>query len=380
LARWELYAGFLIQALVIGPWIVAVTDTSNGKEALRALFWHNVVGRFTQVSAPAALDYSTGHKNSPGKYFIELPVYLLPWTLLVGAALRRSWDRVRIAGREGTPWRFALGAALPFLLVLSIAATARDIYSAPGLLGCGVLVALWMVDAQRSATRLDLWAMRASRWLVAILTLLFALFAAVMALATSHAGYLLATAVVLAITIEATRRSARAQGRGDLPDSFGWMYGSYVAAVCVTGVAVFPAIDRWHDLQQLAVRIHKDCAHCDLALLNPDETTIAMLDHGLRTRFTILDTDAPGDAPERLVSEWFNTHGAAGCVLVLLPGHAPGELTRFIDRFHRIKVPDDGIASVLSAQGIASVLRRYDVPEGRRYVLLARPDAAVKER
>jgi 4-amino-4-deoxy-L-arabinose transferase-like glycosyltransferase len=371
LARWELYAGLVLQALVIGPWIVAVTETPIGKDALLTLFWHNVVGRFTQVSAPAALDYSTGHKNSPGKYFIELPVYLLPWTLLVVAAVRRGWERVRIAGPVGTPWRFALSAVLPFLLVLSIAATARDIYSAPGLLGCGVLVSLWMIEAQRSANRLDSWAMRATRWLVAVIALLFALFAAAMAWATSQDAYLLATAAVLLIAVESTRRSARAQTRGDWLRSFGWMYGSYVGAVCITGLAVFPAIDRWHDLAQLAERIHADSEHCQLALLSPDETTIAMLDHRLRTRFTVLDGDAPGaSSPERLVADWFDTHGRAGCILVLLPGHAPGELTRLIERFHHLKPPGDGVAGVLASRGIASVVRRYDVPQGRRYALL----------
>jgi hypothetical protein len=222
--------------------------------------------------------------------------------------------------------------------------------------------------------------MRASRWLVAIVASLFALFAAVMALASSHSAYLLATAAVLAITIAATRLSAHAQGRGDLPRSFGWMYTAYVAAVCITGIAVFPAIDRWHDLGQLAVRIHKDGEHCSLALLNPDETTIAMLDDRLRTPFTILDSDASGDSPERLVSDWFNTHGAAGCVLVLLPGHAPGELTRLLDHVHRTKPADDGLAGMLRSRGIASVLHRYDIPQGRRYALLARPDAVAQER
>ena len=82
----------------------AVTETPGGSDALLALFWHNIVGRFAKISAPAALDYSGGHKNTPGKYFIELPVYLLPWTLLVAAALRRAWDRVRVPGRAGTPW------------------------------------------------------------------------------------------------------------------------------------------------------------------------------------------------------------------------------------------------------------------------------------
>src|SRR5581483_111590 len=145
--------------------------------------------------------------------------------------------------------------------------------------------------------------------------------------------------------------------------------------------AVFPAIDRWHDFEQLAGRIHQDSEHCELAVLSPDETTIAMLDYRLRTRFTLLEGDAPaGSSPERLISDWFATHAAAGCVLVLLPGHASGELTRLIERVHPVKVPDDGLAGMLKSRGIASVLRRYDIPQGRRYALLGPPDAAVKER
>jgi 4-amino-4-deoxy-L-arabinose transferase-like glycosyltransferase len=379
LARWELYAGLVLQALVIGPWIWAVMQTPSGMDSLAALFWHNVIGRFTKVAAPAALDYSTGHKNTPGKYLIELPVYLLPWTLLVVAALRKAWARVRTKGLEGTPWRFAIAAAVPFLIVLSIAATARDIYSAPALLGLGVLVGLWMVEAQRSPTRLDGWAMRATRWLVALIGCGFALFAGVMAFATAQYAYLLATAATLVGVFEATRRSVRAQTGGDLRGSFGWMYGSYVLALSITALAVFPAIDRWHDLAGLAGRIHNDSEHCDLALLNPDETTVAMLDHGLRTSFAILDPEAgAGGSSERLVADWLSAHGATACVLVLLPGHAPGELTRLVASIHPLKPPDDGIAGTLKSQGTASLLHRYEIPQGRRYALLGPPDAGTQ--
>jgi 4-amino-4-deoxy-L-arabinose transferase-like glycosyltransferase len=374
LVRWELYVGFVLQGLVIGPWIAAVMRTPGGMDALSALFWHNVVGRFMKVAAPAALNYSTAHKNAPGKYFLELPVYVLPWTLLVVAALRRAWERVRAPGAEGTPWRFAIAATLPFLLVLSVAATARDIYSAPGLLGLGVLVGLWMTEAQSSPTRFDGWAIRATRWLVAIIGCGFALFACIMAFATAQYAYLLATAAVLAVAFEATRRSARAQNGGNLRGSFGWLYGLYVAAVCITGLAVFPAIDRWHDLASLAARINNDGKHCDLALLSPDETTVAMLDHGLRTPFAVLDAQAAANAPaERVVSDWLNSHGASACILVLLPGHAPGELTRLMELVHPLKQPDDGIAGALESKGTATVLRRYEIPQGRRYGLLGPP-------
>ena len=380
LRRWQLYAGLILQVAIIGPWIYAVTRTSQGQEALSTLFWHNIVGRFTRISAPAGLDYTSAHRNTIGKYFIELPVYLLPWTLLVTAALKRAWDRIRVPGPAGTPWRFALSASLPFLIVLSVAATARDIYSAPALLGLALLVGLWTVDAQLSPTRFDKFALRWTRWLVAIIATCFALFPAVLSLATSHAIYLVATVTALAVVAVATRLSARALQRGDLQRSFEWTYTSYATALCMMALATFPAIDRWHDLNQLARHINTDSAHDELALLFPDETTVAMLDDGLRTPFTVLSndsidaaTDQVNRTPEQLVTHWFTAHGPNARVLVLLPGHAPGELTQFFARFHPIQQPDDGTVAKLTTEGVASLLHRYDVPQGRRYALLGPP-------
>jgi 4-amino-4-deoxy-L-arabinose transferase-like glycosyltransferase len=382
LRRWQLYAGLILQIAIIGPWIYAVTRTSQGQEALLTLFWHNVVGRFTRITAPAGLDYTTAHRNTIGKYFIELPVYLLPWTLLVAAALKRAWDRIRVPGPAGTPWRFALSASLPFLIVLSVAATARDIYAAPALLGLALLVGLWTVDAQLSPTRFDKFALRWTRWLVAVIATCFALFPAVLSLATSHAIYLVATVAALLVVVVATRLSARALQRGDLQRSFEWTYTSYATALCLMALATFPAIDRWHDLNQLARHINTDSAQDELALLFPDETTVAMLDDGLRTRFTVLSndsidagTDQANRTPEQLVTHWFSAHGPNARVLVLLPGHAPGELTQFFARFHPIQQPDDGTVAKLTAEGVASLLHRYDVPQGRRYALLGPPGA-----
>src|SRR5215469_11711109 len=174
LRRWELYVGLALQALIIGPWLLAVARTPEGGQALLAFFWHNVVGRFTRITAPAALDYTTGHRNFPGKYLLELPLYLLPWTVVVAAALLRAFRRARVAGPAGTPWRFALAASLPFLALLSVAATARDVYAAPALLGFGVLAGLWMHDAQRSPTPLDRITVSVSRWLVTVIAWILA--------------------------------------------------------------------------------------------------------------------------------------------------------------------------------------------------------------
>ena len=370
LRRWELYAGLILQGLIIGPWLWAVTRSPSGSAALRALFWNNVVGRFTQVAAPAALDYTSGHRNSPGKYLVELPVYLMPWTLLVAAALARAWRRMRAPPPEGTAWRFALAASVPFLLLLSFAATARDIYAAPALLGMGVLVGLW-TDAADATNGLDAWAVRITRRLVSAVALVLAgtlaLFAA--AGAASPLASTLAAVALLGVALWALVRGGRAQRAGSLRVSVAWSYASYAAAVSVSALVAFPVIDRWQDLPAIAQRIHADTRQESLALLDPDETTIAMLDHGLRTRFTVLSSDAAD--PAQLVGGWFAAHGATARVLVLLPGHAAGSITRWLGE--AAAPPGDGVAGRLLATGVAALAQRYELPQGRRYALLAPP-------
>jgi len=373
LRRWELYAGLALQGLIIGPWVLAVARTEHGADALRALFWNNVVGRFTRVAAPAALDYTTGHHNTAGKYLFELPLYLLPWTFVVAAALCRAWTRVREAGRPATAWRFAVTSSLPFLALLSVAATARDIYAAPALLGLAVLTGLWAGDAQRSPTRLDQLAVTSTRFLAGALG--GVLVAALAVLFASGAGApfaCLAAALAAAIsTLTALMLAAQSQHRGDLQRSLAWTYTGYAAALCFTALAALAVVDRWQDLPALARRIHADCARQTLALLDPDETTIAMLDHGFDARFTILTTNA--EAPRGAVTGWFSAHGREARVLVLMPGHAPGPLTRWLERFHAQRRDGDGIAASLAASGTATLLRRYELPQGRRYALLGPP-------
>jgi 4-amino-4-deoxy-L-arabinose transferase-like glycosyltransferase len=394
LRRWELYAGFLIQALIIGPWLLAVAREAHAAETLSTLFWHNLVGRFTRVASPAALDYTSGHHNSPGKYLAELPLYLLPWTLLVAAALVRAWQHLRRVTPERAAWRFALCASVPFLVLLSFAATARDIYAAPALLGFGLLVGLWAHEAQNSAGRIDRLAVRCSRWLLALIAWALAaalgVFAAAGALARP-VGAVAALAVVGSVH-GALLLAARAERREDVQQSLTWIYNGYAAALCLSAIVVLPIIDRWQDLPTLARRIHEGTAHERLALLNPDETTIAMLDFRLETPFTILTTAANAEAAsraaavrgldttaaevgaEQLVADWFSSEGPAARVLVLLPGHTPGEVTLWLRRFLPGAPADgDGVAGALIANGTAALVQRYELPQGRRYALLGPP-------
>jgi 4-amino-4-deoxy-L-arabinose transferase-like glycosyltransferase len=379
LRRWELYVPFALQALLIGPWLLATASSAHGAEALHTLFWNNVVGRFTHVSASAGLDYTRGHHNFPGKYLLELPLYLLPWTPLAAAALLRAWRRAR--DRDATAWRFALTASLPFLLLLSLAATARDVYAAPVLLGLGTLTGLWAHELQRPPSPLDQLALRSTRALAGALVV--ALGGALLVLAAageaSAAGCIAAALIAIALALLGLLCAARAQQLGHLQQSLGWTYTAYAAALTVIAFAALPVIDRWQDLSSLARHIHADTARDDLALLDPDETTIAILDHGLETRVTLLASNGEeqptgeADGAQRVVGTWLTAHGSDARVLVLLPGHAPGHLSRWLERFHPLAPPGDGIAATLIASGTAALVERYELPQGRRYALLGPP-------
>jgi 4-amino-4-deoxy-L-arabinose transferase-like glycosyltransferase len=378
LRRWELYAGFALQALIIGPWLLAVARSVHGADALRTLFWNNVVGRFTRVASPAGLDYTSGHHNTPGKYLLELPLYLLPWTLVVAAALRRAWTRARTKDAAASSWRFALAASLPFLALLSLAATARDVYAAPALLGFALLAGLWVHEIQQCPERIDRLALSATATLVVVIAWILAGALALLGAAGDISPAIGVAGALLTVAAAHSMRSRalEAQRQGDLPGSLNWTYAGFACAVCVGCIVALPVIDRWQDLPRLARHIRADCAQQSLALLDPDETTIAMLDHGFGASFTIVRSD--GSSPPAAVITWLQAHARDGRILVLLPGHAGGNLTRFLSRYHTITPASDGVAGSIESSGAAAIVQRYELPQGRRYALLGPPRSPVK--
>lgn len=379
LRRWELYAGAALQVLLIGPWIMAVAGSPAGAESLRVFFWDNVVGRFTALAETPGHEYAQGHLNWWGKYLMELPVYLLPWTLLGAAALARAWSEVRSSAGTahcvvaGTPWRFAVCAFLPFLTLLSLAATARDVYAAPAILGFALLVAVWANALQRRASRFDEACLTCTRLLVAIIACLLAALLGILAAAEQQRSIIVADVTValavVPLALLALRFAATLQRSKSYGASIAATYAAYALAFTVTGLLVLPVIDRWQDLGKLARQIQRDSAGSELAVLDPDETTIAMLDYRLRTAFTALS--ARPDQAGEVLADWFRGHGAHAHVLVMLPGHAPGDITRLIGRWYPLALPDDGIAGALAAAGSARISMRYELPQGRRYALLS---------
>ncbi|MBV9344646.1 MAG: glycosyltransferase family 39 protein [Gammaproteobacteria bacterium] len=369
LRRYELYAGAILQALLIGPWIVAVSGGPEAAGSLRTLLWHNTVGRFAPVAAPAALDYTSGHRNWPGKYLLELPLYLLPWSLLALAAAKRAWQQVR----HSSAWRFAVCAAVPWLALLSLAATARDVYAAPALLGAALLIGLWVRSLAEQACVFDAVCVRVTCLLMGLIALgvIAALIVlGVVGVAPRSAAFV--TALIIALICAPLLAQAARTARHTLARAIVLLYAAHALTVTLGALLIMPAIDVAQDLGGLAQRVRADTSGQPLALLDPDETTLAILDHGAASAPVMLGP-AAGAAEVR---HWFADEPASARVLVLLPGHAPGPISA---RLGGPASAGDGAAAVLQRAGAARLVRRYELPEGRRYALLGPLSTSTRE-
>jgi 4-amino-4-deoxy-L-arabinose transferase-like glycosyltransferase len=287
LLRWELYAGLLIQATIILIWVWFVYRGDDGAQHLKIFFWNNLVGRFATVDAPPDLQYAAAHRNSPGKYLIELPMYLFPWTLLGLAAARRAWRQRRTSRHDNRAVRFAAAASLPPLVVLSLAATARNIYFAPALPGIALLMAWW---AREILPGPDPWDVRALRATAALLLLGAAVFAAALTLVgadswstIAHHGVFIAIAGagLLASAFFSIRAWATARDHA--------VYSQWALLLAYCALLIGPAsqtyrqVDRWQDLAKISRGVERDAVGRPLILLAPDETTRAVIDMYART-------------------------------------------------------------------------------------------------
>ncbi len=275
--RPELWVGVPLLGLAIGAWVLWVAARPDGAESLKVLFWYNLVGRVVPLGAPAEFAYASGHGNTPGKYLLELPLYLLPWTALALVALRRAGRGARRRDAEGTAWRLALGAIVPPTLLLSLAATARGVYYAPPALGFAILIGLYVGSAGTALDRFERAAWRATGVLIALVAVLVAgadalvCFAPAALTASSVAlGVLGVVAAAAAAYLALTPRIA---GAAALPRQAS-------AAALVLSLALAPLylqINDWLSLERLAERIGLAAGPAPLVVLDPDETTLALV-------------------------------------------------------------------------------------------------------
>jgi 4-amino-4-deoxy-L-arabinose transferase-like glycosyltransferase len=364
LLRWELYVGLLIQAALILTWVWFVYRGNDGLEHLKVFFWNNLVGRFAAVDAPPDLQYAAAHRNSPGKYLIELPLYLFPWTLLVIAAARRAWRQRRASLHDNRAVRFALAASLPSLLVLSLAATARNIYLAPALPGFALLVGWW---AREILPGPDSWDVRALRATAAMLLLGTAVFAAALAVLGADAGSMmpgpaiyaavslagLSAATILAIRAWAAAREHAVHAQWAL-------LLAYCALLIGPASQVYRRVDAWQDLAKIGRAVERDTAGRPLILLAPDETTRAIID--MYARPSVERIAGPVDAAG--IDRIRSAAAAAPMSLFLLQLPSQSPQLPWRRRSPQADLPPEWEAAKIQ------MAKSYSLPNGRRYALL----------
>ncbi len=375
LLRWELYAGLAVQAAIILLWVWFVYAGPDGSAHLKVFFWNNLVGRFTSVDAPAELQYATGHRNSPGKYFLELPIYLWPWTLLCIAAVRRAWQQRRGPADQLRVVRFALAAFLPSLLILSVAATARDIYLAPALPGAALLLGWWSIEILRSHDCWDVRALRATTLLLLLAAVVMAVVVTLIGVAAgpsleAPASYALIAALGIGVAVYLMLYAWLALGRRRFLAAQLALLVGYCSLLVGPASQAYHEADRWQNLAALGAALRADLGNDFLVLVAPDETTRAWVD--MYTRTVVTRIPGPNDAAaiEQLKAAMAATPHALA--LVQLDGRhlTPGMLAlakRFAlpDRLTR----EEQDPEWLSTAGLA-VAKRYALPNGRRYALL----------
>ncbi len=369
LLRWELYAGLLLQAVLILTWVWFVYAGADGTDHLKVFFWNNLVGRFTAVDAPPGLQYAAAHRNSPGKYLIELPMYLFPWTLLMIAAARRAW-RGRKESFDGLrPVRFAIAASVPPLVVLSLAATARNIYLAPALPGAALLLAWW---AQKTLITPDHWDVRAMRATAVLLLLssVVALAAVGMVGADAWAGlarvsYVLISALGLLAAAALALRAWRTAPAH--PQRAQWsLLLAYCALLVGPASQIYRVVDAWQDLPSIARALARGAHGRPLILFAPDETTRAIIDMYARLPVRLVPGPVNQTAVQRLQSESAALPGSR--IVVQLSGRP-----KFQGHWPA-RPPDastDTAADLPWADAAQfKIAERYSLPNGRRYALL----------
>ncbi|MCG2660773.1 MAG: glycosyltransferase family 39 protein [Kiritimatiellae bacterium] len=144
----------VVFALVLAPWVAALWHAGGGA-FLYSVFWENQFGRFLAFNDPnLPLDPYYVHKESVLYYLGSLPVRLIPWTLLVMAALI-SWFRPK-SPVTGLPALFVRFALVCMLALLHVSSSKAACYALPLFPILFLMTGVWLEDtATRWTSALD---------------------------------------------------------------------------------------------------------------------------------------------------------------------------------------------------------------------------------
>ena len=379
LLRWELYVGIAVQAALILTWIAFVYVGPDGAAHLKVFFWNNLAGRFAHVDAPEQLQYAAAHRNTPGKYLIELPLYLWPWTLLVAAASRAAWRSRHVQSGARSLARFAVAAFLPTLAVLSIAATARNIYLAPALPGLALLLGWWAHDRLDGHDRWDVRAIRATAVLLVVAAAVLATALTIVgrdAWDTLHArgAFVAIAGVGMAVGVALALTAWSAAGAGRMQRALFALLLAYGALLVGPASQIYGRVDPWQDLAAIGRALGRDSAGRPLILFGADETTRAFVDMYAQTSVDFMAGPIDAAATEHLKQRL--SAAPRSLVVAQLVGHKESRTLREWGRLLGLATDSAAAAADLDAlpawasdSGLHP-LHRYALPNGRRYALL----------
>jgi 4-amino-4-deoxy-L-arabinose transferase-like glycosyltransferase len=356
LIAWELLVAVAMLLGACVPWVLAVAARPEGTRYLRGFFVDNLFGRFGRIGA---VGYPDAHPGWVGAYLVDLPVDLLPWTFLIVAAVVAAWRIVRrpagtdeVEDMKRTAWRFAVAAIVPGFVVLSAAASARDVYAAVLMPGFALLGGLWVAKALAKPSRLDERMIRATAVLLGVVALLLppGLLVGVLklgaplpplAVGVLCVGWLVGVALAWrSWTAARAARPERSLVSGVACLVIAWSCGAPLA---------FPVFDRAQNLASVGYAAREVASAHALVLWQPDETIIGTLDHFVAMNPPALQTIE--EVRARLVT-------------------APD--LRLLARATGGRDTGRRLAELVAASGL-TIERRIDLPEpgGRSYVILS---------
>lgn len=375
LLRWELYAGLVLQIALLGAWIWAVAQHSDGMRLLRIFLVDNSLGRFLPIATEE--QYQHGHRNHFGKYFLELPYYLLPWTFAALAALRWAYKTLRyrapaenaIARLQLSAIRFALLTTLPGLVFLSLSKTARDVYLAPELLGFAMLIGLWFGPGLQMSERFDRVCLRLTS--IASIGLGMLLLFATLALPTlqsqwsflprslSTLPFASALGILLTVYVVYCWRSQWP----NLASVFN-AWGIFAVGVVFTSTLLLPSMDESQDLRPAARAIATQYRSKTVGILRADETMRAYLDFGAGIR-------AANFKSLQSAADWLTADAAHVLVMELQTNHITPAARARLQSWHvnsnEISPPDiNKSANELQLMGFR-LLSKHETIGGRTY-------------
>jgi 4-amino-4-deoxy-L-arabinose transferase-like glycosyltransferase len=368
LKRPMLWWGLPLQLAIIGSWAALAAAHPDGREVLREIFVANSIGRFLPTGLAPAENYLSGHHNWPGKYLAELPMYLLPWTFLAAAAIRTAWRACRDPQPDRSAWRFALSCILPNALLLSVSATARNIYFAPLLPAFALLIALWIQRARRQPAAIDRFAAEATAMLLFALASVLCIVVLWFVMRPLARAPLSVTFISLASVGGTVALVLALRGLAQMRRvTLGTSYMRAGAAILLFAVTAAPAavlvMNMQQDLSRLAYDVRAVSGERPVVLYQADETTLGFMDYyDSGPHKPIVDANETR-ARQKLRLE-LATHPDS-CVLLSLPeSRRPRAVVASLD--------SEDANQFAAALGL-HVLDTIGVRRGRHYALLAAP-------